>query len=234
MIGNPWRVMIFSRSKKDAFADQVALARIGASVRARLDANPAVYKLPVETAEIYAMGGFLTVGECFRMVAMIDSVALPSTLFAESHIPGYRTSYSGHLDRADSQVRMIERRIDDLLGMEPEWGETVQGQRYQPGQEYKQHVDWFHTDSGYWKEERKLGGQRSWTAMAYLNDIEEGGQTSFISAGVSITPQKGALLIWNNAMPDGQPNQMTLHAGMPPVQGTKYVLTKWYRTRKWG
>jgi len=226
--------MMFPLRKKEAFPDQAALARIGASVRARLEANPAVHKLPVETAEIYAMGGFLSAGECFRLVAMIDGVAQPSTLFAGTEQPGYRTSYSGNLDRHDSYVKMIERRIDDLLGMEPEWGETLQGQRYQSGQEYRQHFDWFDTGSAYWKEERKHGGQRSWTAMAYLNDVEEGGKTDFIQAGVAVTPQKGALVIWNNATPEGQPNRMTLHAGMPPVQGTKYVLTKWYRTRKWG
>jgi prolyl 4-hydroxylase len=33
---------------------------------------------------------------------------------------------------------------------------------------------------------------------------------------------------------DGEPNVMTLHAGTPVVQGTKYIITKWYRTRPWG
>lgn len=225
--------MMFSLRKKEASPDQAALVRIGATVRERLDANPAVYKFPVDTAEIYAMGGFLNVGECFRLVAMIDAVAQPSTLFAGTTQPGYRTSYSGNLDRTDSYVKMIERRIDDLLGMEPQWGETIQGQRYQPGQEYKQHYDWFQTGTDYWKQERKRGGQRSWTAMAFLNDVEEGGQTQFTSAGVAFTPQKGGLLIWNNATPEGLINRMTLHAGTPPVKGTKHIFTKWYRTRKW-
>jgi prolyl 4-hydroxylase len=41
------------------------------------------------------------------------------------------------------------------------------------------------------------------------------------------------LLIWNNALPDGAPNQNTLHAARPVIKGTKYVVTKWFRTRKW-
>jgi prolyl 4-hydroxylase len=33
---------------------------------------------------------------------------------------------------------------------------------------------------------------------------------------------------------DGTPNPNSLHAGRPVLKGTKYVLTKWYRTRAWG
>lgn len=225
--------MALSFRKQGSTPDQARLAQLGASVRARLQANPHMHKLPVEQAEIYAMGAFLTAGECFRLKAMIDAVAQPSTLFEGSSVPGYRTSFSGNLDRNDPYIRMIERRMDDLLGIEPEWGETVQGQRYEPGQQYKAHNDWFHPNTRYWQQERKRGGQRSWTAMIFLNDVEEGGQTQFITAGVTVTPQAGALLTWNNATPEGAPNEATLHAGLPPVAGTKYILTKWYRTRKW-
>ncbi|MFM6830341.1 MAG: 2OG-Fe(II) oxygenase, partial [Novosphingobium sp.] len=49
----------------------------------------------------------------------------------------------------------------------------------------------------------------------------------------TIPPQPGALLIWNNMKPDGTPNPNSMHAGMPVVRGTKYVLTKWYRARQW-
>ena len=70
--------------------------------------------------------------------------------------------------------------------------------------------------------------------MIYLCDVEEGGQTCFTRIGVSVPPQRGALLVWNNAAPDGSPNVDTLHAALPVIRGTKYVITKWYRTRPWG
>jgi prolyl 4-hydroxylase len=38
---------------------------------------------------------------------------------------------------------MIERRIDDLMGIDPHFGEAIQGQRYAVGQEYRGHCDWF-------------------------------------------------------------------------------------------
>jgi prolyl 4-hydroxylase len=128
----------------------------------------------------------------------------------------------------------LESRIDKLLGIPHLFGETMQGQRYTPGQEFKYHLDLFWTKAPYWKEETKRGGQRSITAMAYLNDVEDGGETAFTQLGIGVPPQRGMLLVWNNTLPDGRPNEDTMHAGTPVIKGTKYVITKWYRTRKWG
>jgi prolyl 4-hydroxylase len=163
---------------------------------------------------------------------MIDSVARPSELHDVAYVAKFRTSYSGNFDPWDPVVMSISRRIDDLLGMPPRCGETIQGQRYLPGQEFKPHCDWFYPDQPYWPKERKRGGQRSWTAMAFLNTVEEGGHTHFVHVGASIEPKPGVLLVWNNAHPDGSPNEDTIHAGTPVVKGVKYVLTKWYRTRQ--
>ena len=215
-------------------ADQPALAACGERVRRRLADDPSAYRLPTDRAEIFAFGDFLADSECDRLIGLVDSSARPSAVFDHPTDGPFRTSYSGDVDRADPFVRMVERRIDDLLGMEPEWGETVQGQRYQPGQEFKAHCDWFWTVADYWPDEAGRGGQRAWTAMAYLNDVPEGGQTEFPRLGLTVQPRRGVLLVWNNALPDGRPNVDTLHAALPVIRGCKYVITKWYRTRPWG
>ena len=214
--------------------DKAALARAGAMVRRRLAADPSVHRIAVEGAELFAVGQFLSPAECDQMIALIEATARPSTVYAGHSGPDYRTSYSGDVERSDPFVMMIERRIDDLIGLPHEWGETVQGQRYDPGQQFKDHMDWFHTTSDYWAKEAQLGGQRSITTMVYLNDVAAGGSTDFPKLGVSVSPQQGALLIWNNMAPDGTPNENTLHAGRPVVEGVKYIITKWYRTRRWG
>jgi prolyl 4-hydroxylase len=214
-------------------ADQAALVRVGADVRHRLANDPSVHRVAVDRAELFAVGQFLSGEECAHLMAMIDRVARPSATYDHETRQQYRTSYSGDVDTTDSFVRMIERRLCDLLGIDIAWGETVQGQRYQPGQEFKAHYDWFDTNATYWPGEIKRGGQRSWTAMAYLNDVAEGGATIFGHIGVSVQPQAGALLIWNNALPDGRPNPDVLHAALPVVRGPKYVITKWFRTRPW-
>ena len=224
----------FGRSSSP-IPDQHPLTRMGAAVRARLDADPQVHRLPSDKAEIYAMGAFLDETECRQLTTMIDTVAQPSTLFtAEESAAGYRTSYSGNLDAYDPFVQMISRRIDDLMGLPSEIGETLQGQRYTPGQQYKAHCDWFHTTEAHWKQEKRHGGQRCWTGMIYLNDVEEGGETLFTNIGLQVTPQKGAMVMWNNATVEGVPNDMTLHAALPVIRGAKHVVTRWYRVRPWG
>ena len=220
-------------SKKTIIPDRDALKRVGATVRERLEADPKAYKVETDIAEIFAVGEFLSKAECEKLCLMIDLVAKPSTLHEESYASGFRTSYSGDLDSMDSFVMGISRRIDDLLGINSICGEAIQGQRYLPGQQFKPHNDWFYTTENYWKLERKRGGQRSWTAMAFLNEVEEGGETHFTKVGIKIEPKPGVLLVWNNALPDGTPNEGTMHAGTPVVKGAKYVITKWYRTRKW-
>lgn len=223
-----------ARPAPSANSDKAALARVGAAVRKRLEADPAVHRVPVDRAEIFAVGGFIGPDECTRLIAMIDSVARPSPTYGGEGSGKYRTSYSGDVDPADPFIRMIERRICDLLGIDPDWGETVQGQRYEPGQEFHAHYDWFDPQGAYWPDEARRGGQRSWTAMAYLNDLAEGGATRFPTIGVSVQPQAGALLVWNNMLPDGTPNPDVRHAALPVVEGVKYVITKWFRTRPWG
>ncbi|WP_133365160.1 prolyl hydroxylase family protein [Qipengyuania sediminis] len=213
------------------YPDQEALAELGALVRARLAEDPEIYRVPADAAELFAIGEFFTPAECERLMGMIDAVARPSQLHDVAYVSKFRTSYSGNFEAHDPFILAVSRRIDDVLGIPSEWGETLQGQRYLPGQEFKPHCDWFYPDQPYWPKEEVRGGQRSWTAMAFLNSVEEGGHTHFTELGISIEPKPGALLIWNNARPDGSPNEATIHAGTPVGRGVKYVLTKWYRTR---
>ncbi|WP_416831397.1 MAG: prolyl hydroxylase family protein [Erythrobacter sp.] len=220
-------------SKTDTIPDQDALRRVGKTVRERLAADPGVYKIDTDMAELFAVGGFLSAAECERLCLMVDHTARPSSLHELGYESGFRTSYSGDLDPHDSFVKGISRRIDDLLGLPSAIGEAIQGQRYLPGQQFKPHNDWFYTSERYWQDERKRGGQRSWTTMAFLNDVEEGGETHFTHIGIKIEPKPSVLLIWNNALPDGTPNEDTMHAGTPVIKGSKYVITKWYRTRTW-
>ncbi len=218
---------------KPQSADKAALARLGEAVRTRLRSDPLVYEIPDARAEVFTVADFLSSAECTHLIALIDDVARPSPVYPGQDSTNYRTSFSGDVDPGDSFVRMIERRICDLMGIDQRWSETFQGQRYGPGQEFKAHFDAFMTNSDYWPTEKARGGQRSWTAMVWLNQVEEGGETEFPQLGFSLPPQPGMLLMWNNARPDGSLNPAVLHAGLPVVRGNKYMITKWFRTRRW-
>jgi len=221
-------------AKTKIIPDKDALKRVGDAVRKQLNANPNAQKLPTDKAEVYAVSYFLTAPECQQLVTMIDATAQPSIAYDTDYSSGFRTSYSGNLNPHDPFVNGLSKRVDSTLGLKAPLGEAIQGQRYTPGQEFKPHQDYFHVEQEYWKEERKRGGQRSWTAMAFINQVKSGGATEFPNLGLKIAPQPGVLLVWNNALQDGTPNEDTLHAGTPVVDGVKYVFTKWYRTRKWG
>lgn len=214
-----------------AHPDCRALARIGAAVRERLAGDPSVRRFPEDRAEVYIVEGFLKTDECSRLIGMIDAVACPSSVVDEAEWPGYRTSYSGDVDVHDAAVRTLDERLAALTGLSLASGELPQGQRYQRGQYFREHCDWFDTSASYWRRERRSGGQRSWTTMIYLNSVDEGGRTDFTRVRLSVPPLAGCLLLWNNAMPDGMPNPWTLHAARPVVRGVKYVVTKWFRAR---
>jgi prolyl 4-hydroxylase len=208
-------------------------ARVGRDVAARLDANPGVKRAKVDAARMYSYPGFLSDAECDALIALIDENSRPSTLLATTDDPEYRTSDSSDLDRWSEVVSPIDQRIADLLGIPAENAETMQGQRYAANQQFRAHCDYFHESSDYWPRMEQTGGQRTWTAMAYLNDVPEGGATWFPRAGIRFKPKRGLLVIWNNMCPDGSPNYETLHEGTRVIEGTKYIVTKWFREGAW-
>jgi prolyl 4-hydroxylase len=209
-------------------------AAVGEYVRNRLSRMPGTFRLPVGGADLFIARDFLGPDECEALIARIEANRFPSGVLSDA--PGqnsYRTSESSNLDRADPLVASIEEKISRLMGIQPELGETVQGQRYAVGQEFKPHHDFFYTDQKYYLKEAETGGQRTWTAMIFLNEPEAGGHTAFPELDLKIAPRAGNLLAWNNMDPAGEPNQATLHQGCPVVAGVKYIVTKWYRERPW-
>ena len=206
---------------------------IGQWVKDRLLGNPSAFRIPSNDLDIFVVRNFLSPEECAGLMELIDAKRIPSQLLSPSEDPEFRTSESCNLDPLHPLVWQVEGKITTLLGIYPEHGETIQGQRYTVGQQFKPHHDFFHTGEDYWPAMEATGGQRTWTAMAFLNAPEGGGQTGFEKAGLKIAPRAGNLLVWNNLDALGEPNHATLHQGCPVTAGTKYIITKWYRERSW-
>lgn len=210
------------------------LAQQGKEGVKTLKANPLVQHVPNDHIEFYVWQNFLSSADCQALIELIDKGSIPSTLFKGTDEPNFRTSSSCNLDPYDPFTVSLDRKISEAIGMNPRHSETIQGQRYKAGQEFKAHHDYFHTSADYWQEQSNIGGQRSWTAMVFLNNVEEGGTTEFPEARLGINPLAGMLLAWNNMTRDGKPNPYTLHTGMPVIKGTKYIITKWFRQNEWG
>ena len=140
--------------------DKDRLRQVGRKVRAALNANKAVKRVPVDKAEMWAVPGFFDTVECGRLISIIETVARPSLSYDGGDLNGFRTSYSGDVDPHDPFILKIQRRIDRLLGINPTYGETIQGQRYHEGQQFKAHTDWFPPGTAYWEQEKNRFGQR--------------------------------------------------------------------------
>jgi len=207
--------------------------RIGSEVRKRLEAHEAAFKIPSYDLDIFIVRDFLNRADCDTLIAAIDANRIPSKLLAPTGDPDYRTSESCNLDPHDPFVQRIEAQIAGLLGIAPAHGETIQGQRYAAGQRFKLHHDFFEMGQPYWEEMNRTGGQRTWTAMIFLNEPGAGGETEFPKASIKVTPRTGNMLVWNNLNIIGEPNYFALHEGRPVDAGTKYIITKWHRERPW-
>ncbi len=209
------------------------LAEIGRTAVARLERHPGVQLVSGVGLDLYVYQDFLSPAECAALITMIDYDRVPSTVLSATADQAFRTSESCNLDRWHPLVDTIDRRICTLLGIKARHGETLQGQRYTAGQLFKAHHDWFNTGEDYWPAIKAKGGQRSWTAMIYLDQPAGGGETWFSAAGLKVLPRTAMLLAWNNMDPHGDPNGQTLHESLPVTAGIKNIVTKWFRERPW-
>ena len=202
-----------------------------ANPAAHLGAIAGVQRVPTRALELFVVRDFLDAETCAALIARIDERRRPSEIADDVGIANFRTSETCDLDGCDPVVAAIDRSISALLGLPPGAGEPLQGQRYAPGQEFKPHTDTFEPGGYDFYVHTADAGQRTWTAMIYLNKPEDGGATRFKAIGKTIQPEAGKLLAWNNLLPDGRPNPATLHQGMKVRRGTKYIVTKWFRER---
>jgi len=201
-------------------------------VAARLKERGA-QKIPGAKADLFIMRGFLPAALCAETAALIDRDNRPSTIADDVGIEHFRTSKTCDLDPASALARDLDARIADCLGIDPAFGEPIQGQKYDVGEEFRDHTDFFEPKGLDYHLHCAVTGQRTWTAMIYLNRPEAGGATRFRRLDKIIQPEPGKLVAWANLGRDGAVNEATLHAGMKVRRGAKYVITKWFRERPW-
>src|SRR5262249_14617584 len=148
---------------------------------------------------------FLDAQICQSLIERIDENRRPSGIADDVGIANFRTSETCDLDGRDPLVAEVDNKIADLLDLPLATSEPIQGQRYAPGQEFKPHTDTFEPGGYDFYVHTAERGQRTWTAMVYLNEPEEGGATRFKLIGKTIQPETGKLLAWNNLLSDGRP-----------------------------
>lgn len=199
----------------------------------RLLTLPGMMRVPTPRLEMFMLRGFLNDQECASLVARIDRDRRPSTIADANGDHYFRTSETCDLPMQEPEIVALDEKISAIAGIDRRFGEPIQGQRYEPGQEFKSHTDYFDPHGADFQRYCNIAGQRTWTFMVYLNDVEAGGATRFKVIDKIIQPEMGKLVCWNNRRPDGSVNPATLHHAMKVRKGLKYVITKWYRERPW-
>lgn len=173
---------------------------------------------------------FLNDRECKKIIDLIKSKLRPSEISNAAIDAYYRNSRTCDLGRLHEKfIEDIDVRICQLMGIHRAYSEVLEGQYYDVGQEFKAHTDYF--EKSEFAAHCHEFGQRTYTVMVYLNEVEKGGDTYFSGVGKNVKPVAGTAVIWNNLNPDGTPNTHTLHQSNPVEQGYKAIITKWFRTK---
>jgi prolyl 4-hydroxylase len=179
--------------------------------------------------QLFTLDDCLSGSECDALVDVVNQHLRPSTITVESTDKYFRTSRSCDLSGLNPLVAMVDEKIARALGIRREWAEPNQAQRYDVGQEFKAHTDYFDPGTDEFATFGGDRGNRTWTFMVYLNEGMQGGGTRFLAIEKTFQPKKGQAVIWNNLYPDGTPNPDTLHSGMPVIEGHKVIVTMWFR-----
>lgn len=120
------------------------------------------------------------------------------------------------------RIAAITRRQDVAM-------EVPKVLHYQPGETFAKHFDFLNPAEPAYAQEISTRGQRTDTFLIYLNDDFDGGETQFPLIGYSYVGGKGDALLFRNVDASGAPDQGTMHVGMPPTSGQKWLFSQWIR-----
>jgi len=179
---------------------------------------------------------FLSEEECDHIVALGAAKVTRSQVVGitgKSQEDNGRSSFGVFLtgeENNDPVVKKVKKKIAEWSHLPEENGETFYLLRYEIGQEYRPHNDFFSNDEN-GKPFIGHAGNRIATVLVYLSTPEEGGETVFPNANLKVPAVKGSAMLFWDALPDGTSDPMSLHGGLPVIRGTKWCMTRWIRPK---
>lgn len=144
-----------------------------------------------------------------------------------------RTNSSAAYSVIDTDVvmQLVRARMARATGVAFDTLEPVEVLHYSGGETYRPHVDFFHPSLPNYADEMRVRGQRIRTCLVYLNDGYDGGETAFPKLGMRFRGAVGEALVFDNVLGDGTGDMDTLHTGLPPTSGEKWLLSQWIREK---
>ncbi|AOZ92698.1 2OG-Fe(II) oxygenase [Paenibacillus crassostreae] len=171
---------------------------------------------------VVVLGNVLSDEECDELINHSREQLQRSKIGQDHAVNQIRTS-SGVFCEENETVTRIEKRFSQIMNIPVENSDGLQILLYTPGQEYQPHYDFFAETS------RASTNNRISTLVMYLNDVEDGGETTFPMLNLSIFPSKGMAVYFEYFYSNHELNDLTLHAGTPVIKGEKWVATMWMR-----
>lgn len=124
----------------------------------------------------------------------------------------------------------LREQMAQIVGQPTGHFEVMNILSYEPGEQYLPHHDYLDPSSPGFQDELALRGQRVSTFLVYLNGDYEGGETCFVDIEIKFRGEQGDALFFISAGADGTVDPRTRHAGLPPADRTKWLLSQWIRT----
>jgi hypothetical protein len=148
---------------------------------------------------------------------------------------GVRTNRERHFGFEDRDLifNLLRHRMSEATGLSVAAMEAPTILNYTQGQHFMPHHDYLDPASQGHAKEIANRGQRVLTLLVCLNEDYEGGETDFPALGRRFKGRKGNALFFWNIEPEGSIDPRTLHAGLPPKRGEKWMLSQWVRSRSW-
>lgn len=165
------------------------------------------------------------------IAAGVDRLEQPTYGTDEGRVTGEkRTNMAALINQWDvPELTALATRISDIVRLPPENCETSKLLRYEGEQLFDLHFDGYNAE-GTSRDFLQRGGQRLFTTLCYLNDVEAGGETAFPNLKVAVRPKLGRVLVFANTVPGSNTvHEDSAHVGFGPETGIKWVLSMWWR-----
>lgn len=144
-----------------------------------------------------------------------------------------RTNSAAGFDliRADVVQAAVQWRMSAAVGVPIAQMEGPTVLHYAVGEQITNHYDFVNPRIPNYQAEIEKRGQRIVTFLVYLNDDYEGGETDFPDLGLRYHGAKGNGIFFTNALPNGEPDLRMVHAGLPPKNNEKWLMSQFIRNR---
>jgi prolyl 4-hydroxylase len=145
----------------------------------------------------------------------------------------YRSNSGTGFSIVDTDVilELVHARIAAAAEVPANRQEPSNVLHYAAGEEYRPHFDFINPAAPQFQRELVSLGQRTTTLLIYLNDDFQGGETDFPRLNWRFKGAIGDALLFWNVDDEGKPELHSLHAGLAPTRGEKWILSKWMRDR---